>query len=457
MSQSHLKASRISLHTGDCYPGDRGATATESAPLIDQEGDRSLSDVQFFADAKSGAAGGIVIGLPSYACFAVNFPKRHWKQKPRPDSLAYELEPVVPLDADTMLVDAISTPVGWLAIAADSGPLQESLVGVRQRATWIAAACPVVILAASKLIRGLPKRGNAVVVWQTNHTLDWLEISNRNIYQWVWVSATEDSIRKATAASRDGAGSEHFILVNTEEWIHALVRTHCDTVDLLQLDVQHEAQATANRIVHGFDRPLFNLYSGVLAEADAIKPFRWTLIATLASLSLLLMVMGGVFLWRANENEKEVVRLQDRQAAIFSELFPGQPVPIGLLTRLESEHRQLQVTRGRVEDTPVVESILPVFHAFLSGTPTGSRFRWDRIDFAPHRIVQAAGLAKSFGDYENVGNSLRKAGFQVPPLSTAQVSGGVSMRLDNVTHRPNLDRVKPSKDDVSTAPPEPTQ
>jgi hypothetical protein len=93
------------------------------------------------------------------------------------------------------------------------------------------------------------------------------------------------------------------------------------------------------------------------------------------------------------------------------------------------------VTRGRVHDSPVLESVLPVLHAFLSGSPTDKRFRWDRIEFAPQRVVQAIGVAKSFADYEAVGESLGIAGFEIPPLSTAQVSGGVSMRLENVSHR----------------------
>ncbi|MEM6473530.1 MAG: hypothetical protein AAF802_28480, partial [Planctomycetota bacterium] len=106
-------------------------------------------------------------------------------------------------------------------------------------------------------------------------------------------------------------------------------------------------------------------------------------------------------------------------------------IPVGTLSRLESEHRRLRGTRGLSDQTPKIPSILSTLHAFLQAAPNPeeARYRFDRIEFTPNELTTANGVAKSFEDQELILARLRTAGLDVPELSATTVRGGVSLKI----------------------------
>jgi len=390
-----------------------------------------------FEPTEQGSTNGVVIGLRSCDCYAINFPKSHWLAKPPLLTLVYELEPLLPVDADLLGVDLVATPSGWLSLAVDASKYQPLVDDIHQWQRWIATICPIVMLAIDAVAERLPKRGLAIVLWHHAGAIDIVELRDRAVCSWRWIAASDQAIVHALSRITSAEHPAALLAINLDGSLATAAQSSglASTFETIEADVIDTAKQTANQLILGIRRPRFNLSGRNPDPLDAIAPFRQPLVACFAALSCLLLATVFALLWRAKENLREATRLQGEQETVFTKLFPSEQPPVGLLTRLESEYRQLLVTKGGASDTPIVESILFVYHGFLSGTPEAPRFRWDQIEFAPHKVVRAIGVAKSFGDFEAVGDSLRIAGFKVPPLSAAQVSGGVSMRLDNIEHQ----------------------
>jgi hypothetical protein len=121
---------------------------------------------------------------------------------------------------------------------------------------------------------------------------------------------------------------------------------------------------------------------------------------------------------------------QQHQAAAFCEVFPGQPVPPGIRSRLESEHAKLAGLKGASNQLPQRTSALNVFYNVLASLPEEMRYRFRELRLDRQRAF-LEGEVLSHGDADRLSAGLRKHGFEVQPPRTQQLAGqGVSIHIN---------------------------
>jgi hypothetical protein len=178
-----------------------------------------------------------------------------------------------------------------------------------------------------------------------------------------------------------------------------------------------------------------DLRNGPLSSPQPLRPIASSLrTCLLAGVILQLAVIAAAF-FRGLDYRSQAAELVGKQQESFQRAFPDDPIPVGIVSRLESEHRRLAGTRGMTnQNVPKLDSAIPVTHILLSALPepTEVRFKIDRIEIVPEAVAFASGTAKSYGDLETIAERLRLAGLDVPPLSATKTSHGVTLRLEQV-------------------------
>ena len=117
------------------------------------------------------------------------------------------------------------------------------------------------------------------------------------------------------------------------------------------------------------------------------------------------------------------------QAAIFAEIFPGQAVPAGIRSRLESECTKMAGVKGESADWTAQRPAIALLFDLLASVPEGLRCRLLNVRLDRNRI-QVEGELRSHSDADAITAGLCKRGLHVEPPRTQQLAGqGVSVRL----------------------------
>jgi hypothetical protein len=263
-------------------------------------------------------------------------------------------------------------------------------------------------------------------------TVDCIRIQAKRLTDWRWMSADISKVTEWLSNSTCGeALLQQAMLIrdgelgdrNINEW------AICGTV-AMQDAVDFEA-AQSLRILKGLDCASFSFTNGPLRFVNHHTPAvrSATIFASLTVLGLL--VIGCSILWRA----KRYQAIADQEVAyheqMFSELFPGEPLPIGVMGRIESEHRRLLGTKDS-DSIPKIGSCLPPIKAFLQSMPEDARFNVSLLHFVPIGVHRVEGSAKTFGDLEAVRVALAAGGFDLPEFSTRSTPYGVSMLWEDL-------------------------
>jgi hypothetical protein len=189
------------------------------------------------------------------------------------------------------------------------------------------------------------------------------------------------------------------------------------------------AVKTAESLLVGKVTPWIELRRDGLGTPDPYRTVRGPLkFAAIAAAALAVACIGG-FSYRACRYDQLAAQQQECQTAIFRQIFPGQSTPLGIRSRLESEHTKLAGLKGDSMQLPPQTSALAVLYDVLAAMPGDVRYRFHEVRLDRQRVY-LDGEVLSHGDADKISSGLRNRGFQVQPPRTQQLSDhDISVRI----------------------------
>ncbi|MEO1619003.1 MAG: hypothetical protein AAFV88_24340, partial [Planctomycetota bacterium] len=351
----------------------------------------------------------VVFTLQSWQCFATTLDPETSKLLRKRSMLAFELEDSLPFDADSLAISRQSTKNHELIIAADSAQLLRITQAAEETGVYIRCISPLILLAVDALQKVYPGFGEVdLLLHADDRGIDAVWLSSGIPYRWEWLplddtARVHDAIERIEAecpvvmasglASRLPEASDDSFVLQTYDF---------DAVEL--------ACKQAESVTNGYAAPTFDLREGPLAAKDPHFPIALPLKLAAGTLILLQIAILAFLHLRGTQYQSMAEESSSATVTAFEETFPSERVPVGVLSRMESEHRRLRGTRGLSDQTPRIPSIIPALHAFLNALPSReeARFRFSRVEVSPDELTSAVGVAKSFEDQQAVLEAMRR-------------------------------------------------
>jgi type II secretory pathway component PulL len=201
----------------------------------------------------------------------------------------------------------------------------------------------------------------------------------------------------------------------------------------------------AAAILSGRTSPWFDLRPGFQpAESGAGRLLPRVLTAAAA---FLMLNAGAAGWWRAHTYDRQSLRLQQTQQAVFQDLFPGRPIPVGIKSRLQSELARRRGVELKTDAGSTI-SATRLMHAALCSLPTRVRFRLLEMRTEPGRVV-LEGQSRSHTDAESLAVALHAAPGEFvfdpeAPRSESQSDKSVSFTLTAAASTRAHDAVPPT-------------
>lgn len=374
----------------------------------------------------------VVVAMSTSTCYSFFKSSNDAKRLAKREVLLYELEDEIPVDADDLAVDRIDTKAGTLIAAADGRSASSFIEELEENGHFVSCITPMIFLALADLARRHSIKATDVVAWRSPEGIDVVRLHRGQPIDWRWVDGESGSLDPLLNSLGWVDDKSRVLLLNISP---SEPTDELSAARVIELDRQQCAATESDRIARGRARPWIDLRNGPLAPSDPLRSIASSLrFFAVAALVLQLSVIAGALLV-ATTYRSESSKLVEKQEVAFQDVFPGRSIPVGIVSRLQSEHRRLSGTRGLTDQAvPKLVSAIPVSHRLLAALPKrdDARYAINRIEFSPSTVVRASGVAKSYGDLELIAERLRRSGMSVPAVSANKVSGGVSLQFENL-------------------------
>ncbi len=368
-----------------------------------------------------------LVGIPSSLCYAMPIDDRLQLQRER-KSIGFSLEETLPLDAEQM-----SFWIGRHLIVATNGDtinacMQEAGVSCEH----LIAVVPTAMFAVQELLSRYPSQGRVAMIIDAGASLDLVLVDQGELCQWRWVDR-ETAVAVVRHWSEEGESLKAIVVPVTTAGESISEHLGCE-VQVEEVSVEEWIVQSTNRIGCGESAPLVNLTNGPLNKVNHLAPVAGTIRLAAITLMLALCAICISLSWRAAAYRTRAHELTVAQASHFKKLFPKQPIPTGILGRIESEYRRLSATKGSEgSQVPTTGSAVPVMAAFWRSLPADLPLEVEVLHFVPMQLRSISGVAKTFADLESLRQSLISQGFDVQPVSASQTARGVSLQWDTVS------------------------
>jgi hypothetical protein len=337
-------------------------------------------------------------------------------------AMIYQLEEMLPLSAEEMVCDFVMFRRDALAVAADVAYLRPLLDALSRQGIRVRSITPRTLLALQGYDQDAFRRGVPLVIWKYENHLNCFVFQDGKPKIWRRINADAES------ATREIAWLRH-----TLPEITAIIALNCDTtliqsnhstslqVTSLEFDPLESISRAARRIIAGKQTPWIELRRHPLGEFDPLFAARGRLRMLAACIAFLVLCTLGALTVRTYQNEQIAESYYQKQVELFKKLFPGQSVPTGMRSRLESEHRKLTALTGKTQGMPQMESAIHTLFRATSPLPKDLRFRIleMRID---NSGLYIDGEVREHGDADLIASRLRDAGFEIEPPRTERLS-----------------------------------
>ncbi len=414
------------------------------------------SETLFSSDGKIS-----IVVIPSQQCYVVPLPNR---QRFNSDSeLTFELESHVLIDAEC-LAYSIQTQNGHsIAIVADGDSIVAGLAESTNSATI--AICPKALLTIDGFFCepahiGTQKSGCFVI--QSDRHADIVLVDQGKVAQWRY-SETRNMIEVANEVIR----SHKSMAISKIVVLSTRTNDDSDESDFRQTNALNGTvqpivpvefcdrsasdllRDAALAVLDGRMLPMVCLRSERLKAVDPNRPAYRHALCFIASICLLGACLIGGFYLRASRYRSETEALLARQEAVFKRVFPKQKIPVGMLSRFQSEQRRLSLTKG-TQSRPMVPNALEVLHAFLAALPEPSkhyRYQIQSLRIEQSSFSSLVGRVESPEALDQLRRSLTVAGFSLPPVSIRPDTQGVPIQWTGVSWskpKPNADQPLPN-------------
>lgn len=385
----------------------------------------------------------VVLGLDSASCLAVDFAADDARRTDGRKTLLYDLEQWLPLAAEELAADFVLHRNHVLGIAVETVPVARMVESLEARGVPVQTISPLALLTLQTLIASIAGGAPDVVLWTLGNRIELFHLVDGRPGRWCSIPAEPAAVRQALQMF--GLGQAAPLQVVAWQPDEALTATLSGIAEIEwrgqsrigDSDAVEAALETARGILAGQWSPWIELRRDGLASSDPYRLVRGLLRMVGTTAAMLLLTLVGVFWYRGLQYERLAEDCQREQALIFQRVLPGQRVPAGIRKRLESECAKIAGLRGEAADLPESASARTPFHRLLAGLPASLPVRLLEIRVDRDRIDSLQGEVRSFGDHQQLTESLRAQGFEIEPSPSENLPGGrgVSLRISNAKWR----------------------
>lgn len=387
---------------------------------------------------------GVLLAVDSLLCLSASFTLESPGSKRNPQTLLYQLEEFLPLAAEDVAADFIIDGCHVLGVAIDSESEKPLLDELEKQGIYVQSLSPTAVLAVQHLVKIVPSDEPRLVVWQTGDRIEWYKFSaNGRLHDWRLFPADHSTLARHLQLEFTHTQQLNVAVCDVspalQETISSFSEVHLQEIDL-DVDLTEAAVIAAEAVLADDSGSWVEFRRGDLDSPDPYRSVRGPMRFAVCGVVALLIAMICGWSYRAYKFKQIADQYQQQQAAAFHEVFPGQSVPLGIRSRLESERTKLAGLKGASGELPARTSALNVFYDALASLPDEMRYRIRemRID---RRRAFIDGEVLSHGDADKISAGMQKRGFQVQPPRTQKLSGkGVSVRIAAETGKESSSR-----------------
>jgi hypothetical protein len=175
-------------------------------------------------------------------------------------------------------------------------------------------------------------------------------------------------------------------------------------------------------VAAGAVRPRLDLKRAELTAGSVGPLWNYVQVALIAAVLLLIALNVGFWI-RGSQFVSAANDQRAIQASIFKKVLPGQTVPVGVVSRLESELRGRQEQLGEALDLTQAKSLLITLREFLAALPGDVRYQIEFLAVEP-TSVRFQGIMHSTDALQQLMLALRQHGFHVNPPATNNTPDG---------------------------------
>jgi len=383
---------------------------------------------------------GLCLALPSSWLLVGRVEQADLPRRGRHAALLFRLEDQLPLDAEQLTADFLAGPAGTaLGVAVQTERVCPLLEALAEQGLDVEAACPTALLAAAS-VNPAGTDGIRYVLVAAEDGWDLLRMSDGRPADWHTVRGDADELARTIRADLlshppQGAPPPVTVVGTLDEAAAAAVARELGTEPIAATEASPVTAAAraARSVLAGRLECCADLRRDALAARSHWQRLAGLMRPALALAVLLPAVVAGLAWHRAWRYEQLTRRYEQAQAAAYQKLYPNGRVPANVKARLASERQRLSATSGEEAQILRQRSALDDLRDLVAFTPRETRLLVRRMQIGPAAVV-VEGEARSHGDAETFSQAIRRAGFDVDPPTTEQLTrGGVAF---TVTARP---------------------
>ncbi len=346
-------------------------------------------------------------------------------------ALRFELESLLPCDAEGIVADFIEAPRGskqnsFAAVALETAHLESIVKTLEEAQCKIQFIVPRSMLAfeQASIEKLLPASSLSLWVMRTGSDAPQVEIlatdSNRLPIAWQICDLDPVSIEQNIRILNSDS-LPIFVVGSSQETelLSGSIRLEHQTINQ---DSSALAKKRAAKLLTGGEEPWIDLRRDVLASQDPWRRHRSSIGRLTVAVCIFFAVACGTFLWRANHYQSLANQYKDKQENIFRETFPGQRVPAAILARLKSEYAKAKGVRSTDTATDSPESALLILRMIIESFTKDFPFEVLDIRIENNRLAMDIELSTQ-QDAGKIAAALAGQGFRVEPPATTLVDG----------------------------------
>jgi hypothetical protein len=374
----------------------------------------------------------VLLTLDSQACLSASFEMDDAALSHHRDGLLYEFEEYLPLAAEQLTADFIVHERRVLGVAVELGTTRPLVEALEKQGILLQSIVPAGLLAQQLIANERSNAPSHLVIWNSGHHAELCFFSQGHAAAWVVVPLELEAVVQAAKWQSLVHGRKLAVAacdLPAEIYEQLAMLPELDVSPAESRDWAVAAVEMAGQILTGAEVPWIDLRRGQLAGQNPYLPIQTALRFAIGATILLLITFSASLLLRAAHYETLARECQSEQTQLFQKSFPGQALPVGIRSRLESEHAKLAGLTGEGGKVPERPSALLLLQDVLQRLPKDVRFRLWGLKIEGN-IVSLDGEVRTHGDTERLATALRAVPLEVvPPRSEQLTNGSVALRL----------------------------
>jgi type II secretory pathway component PulL len=384
-----------------------------------------------FAKTNSLDLSQVILAVASESVLFATIPGPSFDAIKTNQALRFELESLLPCDAEGIVADSIVSP---------RGSKQTSVAAVALETAHVESIVKALEDARCKIQCIVPR---SMLAFEQASIERLLPASSL----WLWVMGTVEESRRVEVVAVDSnrlpiawqlcdmdpVSIEQNVRILNIDSLPVFVVGNSQDAEILSagLGIEHQIanqdlssliKKRAGKLLTAGEFPWVDLRRDVLASQDPWRRYQGSIVRLAVATCVFFAVACGTFAWRATHYQSLANQYKAKQEDIFRETFPGQRVPAAILARLKSEYAKAKGVRTTDTATALPESALSILRKIIESFTKDFSFEVLDIRIENNRLAMDIELSTQ-QDAGKIAAALARQGFRVEPPATTLVDG----------------------------------